>query len=427
MKKYVTGFLLSIVLLLAACDQPSAPAIESQAVSTEQVEITQAHAIQPGIWRATLQTPGGELPFLIELVKQESGWQAWYINGKDRVPVMIVDINGNDIVLASTILDTRIEATLQKDGTLEGTLAINVTRTPSTMPFSAVQGEQYRFFKMFTPPEINMDGRWAFHMSNEKGENRLIIGEFEQQGSQVTGTFLTAYGDYRYMAGAVQGKQFYFSTFDGGDARLFIATLGEDGKLHGDYWSNGSYHETFVAERNAAAQLPDPTTMGKVADNAQFDFSLPNLEGETVSLSDPRFDNKVVIVTFGGSWCPNCHDEAVFLSPWYEENKARGVEVVQIMIERVEGKQKALQLVQAFDDKYTIPYPILFAGTGATLGIQDIFPALTGVFAYPTTLFIDKQGKVRKVHVGFTGPGTGKHFEEFKREFNATIDKLLAE
>ncbi|HET9679722.1 MAG TPA: TlpA disulfide reductase family protein [Gammaproteobacteria bacterium] len=427
MKKYITGLLLLPFLLLAACEQPAAPAADNETASATQVTQSQTSNIQPGIWRATLQTPGGDLPFLIELIKQGGDWQAYYINGKDRVPVITTNVMGDEIVLASPILDTRITAQLQDDGSLQGQLAINVTRTPSTMPFSAVRGEQYRFFKMFTPPQINVDGRWAVTLTNEQGDTREIIGEFDQQGSQVTGTFLTPYGDYRYMAGAVRDNKFYFSTFDGGDARLFVATMGEDGKLHGGYWANGNHHETFVAVRDANATLPDPTEMGKVADDAQFNFSLPNLQGETVSLSDPRFDNKVVIVTFGGSWCPNCHDEAVFLDPWYQKNKARGVEVVQIMIERVEDKQQALQLIQAFDDKYTIPYPILFAGTGATLGIQDIFPALTGVFAYPTTLFIDKQGQVRKVHVGFTGPGTGKHFDEFKREFNATVDKLLAE
>jgi len=54
-------------------------------------------------------------------------------------------------------------------------------------------------------------------------------------------------------------------------------------------------------------------------------------------------------------------------------------------------------------------------------------PQLNGIASFPTTIFIDKKGNVRKVHSGFSGPATGKFYEEFKTEFNALIDELVAE
>jgi len=54
-------------------------------------------------------------------------------------------------------------------------------------------------------------------------------------------------------------------------------------------------------------------------------------------------------------------------------------------------------------------------------------PALNGIAAFPTTLFIDRKGNVRKVHTGFSGPATGKFYDEFKKEFNRLIDQLVSE
>jgi peroxiredoxin len=47
--------------------------------------------------------------------------------------------------------------------------------------------------------------------------------------------------------------------------------------------------------------------------------------------------------------------------------------------------------------------------------------------AFPTLMIIDKRGKIRKIHTGFSGPGTGTHYTEFVKEFENTIDGLLAE
>ena len=41
--------------------------------------------------------------------------------------------------------------------------------------------------------------------------------------------------------------------------------------------------------------------------------------------------------------------------------------------------------------------------------------------------FIDKKGEVRKIHTGFSGPGTGKYYEEFTKEFEKLTEDMLAE
>jgi hypothetical protein len=54
-------------------------------------------------------------------------------------------------------------------------------------------------------------------------------------------------------------------------------------------------------------------------------------------------------------------------------------------------------------------------------------PQLERFVAYPTSLFIDRQGKVRRIHTGFSGPATGRHHEEWRQEFTALVQELLDE
>ena len=52
---------------------------------------------------------------------------------------------------------------------------------------------------------------------------------------------------------------------------------------------------------------------------------------------------------------------------------------------------------------------------------------LKDIIGFPTTIIIDKKGDVRKIHTGFSGPGTGEHYIEFISEFEKLTNDLLAE
>ena len=69
--------------------------------------------------------------------------------------------------------------------------------------------------------------------------------------------------------------------------------------------------------------------------------------------------------------------------------------------------------------------------TGATasdeMKTEKTLPQLTPIKSFPTTIFIDKKGNVRKIQSVFFGPGTGKHFDDYKKDFYATIDGMLKE
>jgi len=77
--------------------------------------------------------------------------------------------------------------------------------------------------------------------------------------------------------------------------------------------------------------------------------------------------------------------------------------------------------------RYDIQYDILFGGVADKQVVAQKLPELNTFLSFPTTFFIDRSGKVRKVHTGYNGPATGKYYDEFIHEFNAEVDALVGE
>lgn len=411
MKPAWRSTIAATALWLAACAEPTPAGLES------------------GTWRVSLTLPGGELPLTMEITGSRESPQVHFINGAERVSVPDVRIDGNRVALVFTGFNNRIDATFDGD-VLEGTLTlVKLHGEEQHIPFRAVHGENYRFFADEAggaPPSVA--GRWAMRFVDDEGGAYDAVGEFEQEGETVTGTILTPTGDYRFLAGSVRDGRLYLSTFDGAHVYLFEADVKPDGNLAGDFWSGTAWHEDWTAHRDEQAALPDATTMTWLKEGYEaFDFTFPNLEGEPVSLSDAQFRGKVVIVTLAGSWCPNCRDEAVFMAPFYEENRDRGIEIIALMYERFGEFEKAAETTRRWRSELGIEYETLIAGISAKDEASKTLPTLNGIIAFPTTIFVDRAGKVRLIHTGFTGPGTGEHYEKFKREFTTLVDELLAE
>ncbi|MCH8302506.1 MAG: TlpA family protein disulfide reductase, partial [Proteobacteria bacterium] len=187
-------------------------------------------------------------------------------------------------------------------------------------------------------------------------------------------------------------------------------------------------HQNWSAVRNEYAQLPDSfqrTFLKPGYDTFEFEF--PDPDGVTVSLADEKYDGKVVLVMIAGTWCPNCNDEARFMAPLHKEYRDQGLEVVALLFEHFEEHEVAAEQVRRFREKFDIEYDTLIAGISDKIEAARVLPALSAVLAYPTTIFIDRGGRVRQIHTGFSGPGTGEHYEELQQEFRDLITTLLAE
>jgi len=179
------------------------------------------------------------------------------------------------------------------------------------------------------------------------------------------------------------------------------------------------------ARRHNLPAPTDPTQQTSMKDPAvPLAFSFPDLAGKTFSNSDPQFHGKVVIVAIGGSWCPNCHDEAPFLVSLYRKYHAKGLEIVGLDFEQGDPETDTARL-RAFISHYGIPYPMLTAGT--TDELNERIPQGVNLNCWPTSFFIGRDGLVKEIHAGFAGPGNTAGHEALVHETTALVEKLLAE
>ena len=402
--------------------------IAPMAAAQEEDDVDGETNIAMGMWRAVLKLPGGDLPFVFELSDSDSIYTADLINGPDRVHVEDVRVGKNHLTLFLTAFNSRITAQLEHK-MLKGTLRLTKRGgTYQVIPFLAWHGQTFRFFETAREPEIELSGRWAVTFLDEDGEEAEAIGEFTQVGSRLYGTFLTPTGDYRYLEGDVRDRKLYLSCFDGGHAFLFKGRQIYDGSLEGDFWSGTAWHEEWTAVRDDDATPPDPFTQTYIRPGYEgVEFEFPDLDGTAVAFPSEEFEGKVVIVTISGSWCPNCHDEAEFLSEFYNEGGYENLEIIALMYEHVREREPSVTQVRRFRERYDIQFRTLLAGYSDKREAAETLPMLNHILAYPTTIFIGKDGHVRRIHTGFTGPGTGEHFEAFKEEFITYVEGLLEE
>ena len=297
------------------------------------------------------------------------------------------------------------------------------------IPFSAKFGQQERFTTS-TPAQANVSGDWEVDFYSDTPEKLYKAkGTFSQNNNKVTGTFSTATGDYRFLEGVVHADSLRLGTFDGTHVYLFKAQV-TDSVMKGKFYVGNHRVIAFSAKRNDAFELPDANALTYLKDETKaFNFSFPDTAGNMVSLSDARFKDKVTLVQIMGTWCPNCMDETRFYVDYLNANAAAAIEIVGLSFEYAKTEEKAINAIKRYQKKLGVKYPILLAQYGGVnkKQAQEKLPMLNKVISYPTTIFVDKQGVVRKIHTGFNGPATGEKYLEFKEDFQTTMDALLAE
>ncbi|SDH34435.1 peroxiredoxin family protein [Winogradskyella thalassocola] len=381
--------------------------------------------LEVGTYRAWLTVQDNEkLPFIFE-VKSPHSLNIY--NAEEIIEIDEIEYRNDSVYIKAPVFEGYLIAKISKEESLHGYYVKE--SLDRVVPFRA-EGHENNRFDVTSKPTKDVSGIWETVFSKDIADEEYIAkGIFNQKGDKVTGTFRTTTGDYRYLEGVMDGDEMKLSTFDGAHAFLFTATV-TDSTMKGHFYSGNHWKEPFVAKRNETYELPganDLTFLKEGYDGIEFTF--PNTSDELVSLRDDRFRDKVVIVQIMGTWCPNCLDESKYYSEYYKENKAKGIEIVALAFEYAKSKEKAISSIDRLQSNIGIDYPILLAQFGSSdkAKAQEKLPMLNHVLSYPTSIFIDKTGKVRKIHTGFNGPATGEKYIEFKAEFEEFVDGLLKE
>jgi thiol-disulfide isomerase/thioredoxin len=374
-----------------------------------------------GLWDATVVVnPGVEVPFRFELAGSGSALKGSFFNGDEKVTSTTGRLENGALVLTFDEYGTRLEATV-KDGRLEGQYTRGTRGAP--YPFQA---------KRFVPAPAGdvkipaISGLWNVQVKSSKGEDawQLIV---RQSGAEASASILRIDGDTGMLTGTYRDGKFVLSHFSGARPLRLELTPGADGTLSVVQNKDNPLTATRaeIAKAKGLPQPSDPSRFTSVKDPTEpFRFSFPDLSGKIVSNTDPRFQGKVVIVSIGGSWCPNCHDEAPFFTELYKKYHAKGLEIVALSFEE-EAQQKDPVRLRAFIKRYGIDYTVLIPGDPKEL--NEKVPQGVNLNAYPTSFYLGRDGRVRSAHAGFPGRATGKFHTEAKEEITALVERLLAE
>ena len=380
---------------------------------------------RPGNWKAILEVQDEkQLPFLFNWNADNS---ITIINAEERVTLTDVLMEDDSIIISHPVFEGVFKGTFQEKLITGDFIKPSLNRV---VPFVMVYGNPNRF-ETNARTTANVTGNWEMIFSANSEEDRYIAkGIFTQdKDDKVTGTIRTTTGDYRYLEGVMDGTTLKLSTFDGAHAFLFEAEV-RDSLLYGFFYSGNHWKEPFSAVRNPNYELPDANQLTYIKEGYDhFDFSFPDTEGKLLSLSDERFKHKVVVVQIMGTWCPNCLEETQYYTEYLKKNPSRDIEFVALAFEYAITKEKAINGINRLKEEVNVPYPILLAqyGTSSKEKANEKLPMLNHVLSYPTTIFIDKKGVVRKIHTGFNGKATGAQNEAFMKNFGEFLQRLLKE
>jgi len=426
MRKFFTLF--SVVLFACA-----APALPVDLACRWSAQLT---AARPGVSESYV------VPFDLLIEHAPNGLHAALLNGSDRIDFSSAVQHEGEVTLRLDQYDATLTAHCapgappclalegeysRQKGTSTTHLAITAKCDPSSM-----QPAAERTSKILDP----IVGDWQFAFTDSDGKpdaEGIAPAHFQQVSGHLEGTIAPVSGDYGMLSGFpfLGGKDnaLHLSRFDGIHALRLDGRLVSPDRIEGVFHSSPGNPMNFVATRTTTAStgFDEAEHLTSVADPSEaFRFHGLDSSSAKVTEQDPRYRGKVVLLDVFGTWCPNCHDEAPVLQSLYAKFHERGLEVVGLSYEYVDDNARSLRLIDVYRRKYSIGFPLLLAGTTGPGEIEKTLPQLRNFGAYPTTIFLDRHGRVRLIHAGFSGPATGR-LEEVRHTFESTIVKLLDE
>jgi peroxiredoxin len=173
--------------------------------------------------------------------------------------------------------------------------------------------------------------------------------------------------------------------------------------------------------------LRNADSITKQIDEKPVTFSLKDIENNTYNFPNETTKNQVVIIQLMGTWCPNCMDETVFLEQLYADYHQAGLEIISIGYEVGADFTAQATKIKRLQERYHITHPLLVGGKADKKIACAQFNMVNEISAFPTALYIGKDGRIRRIHTGFSGPGTGQIYTAFEKETRLLIERLLAE
>lgn len=384
-------------------------------------------AVGRQLWRFELGDPQRPLPFLLEL---ETGPEprAFVLNGQERLAVPKVEISAASLRLEFPHFDSRLELSRDAGERLRGQwIKRRAGGLETRMEARAELGPAPRFAPLSPAADgpAALLGEWQLRFESDP---HAAVGRFwaDPQG-EVLGTVLTSTGDHRFLAGSAAGGRLRLSVFDGAHAFLYDLALTADGRLEGRFYSGDRWSEALRGERVPRAVLADAFgLLSQVGAAPLRTLEVEDLGGRALLLGGPEFAGRPLLIQVFGSWCPNCHDEAALLCEYQRRFEPEGLALLGLAAEFGDDPARDRVQVERYAERHGIGYPLAIlskadkAAAGEALGLSG------PLVAFPTTLFVARDGHITALHSGFSGPATGADHQRLREEFERRIEALLA-
>jgi len=383
-----------------------------------------------GQWDAVVVVGSAEIPFRFEIAGDDNNVRGFFFEGDKRIVSTSGRFADGNLELQFEFLNATLTAKL--DG-------LNLS---GSYRYNRKNGREYAFraarsstTAKSSASEPKVAGDWEMKLVGEdhsatKDPRTALSWKLylRESGSGVSGSILRVDGDTGTLTGGWRGDTLVLSHFAGERPVLLEAKLQSDGTLSIVFNKQNTYlaARTQVARTKDIAPPVDPSKFTSVKDaNEPFHFRFPDANGKIFVDTDSQFKNKVVILAIGGTWCPNCRDEALFLVDLYKKYHAQGLEIVGLNFEASGDLAEDKPRIESFIREFSVPYPILYAG--AIPEVKDKLTQLANFGAYPTTIYLARDGRVASIHAGFASGATGEAHTALRREVDELVERLLRE
>src|SRR5579863_2556524 len=167
------GFALTAALAMAACHQGDAPAAAGAAAAAAAPAAVSE--VKMGTYRVVLKTPGGELPFGLELTQRDSRPVGYLINGQERLLLSDVKISGAHLEIAMPGYENVLTADARGNELNGEIFLVKLDEKNQHIPLHATLGDRYRFFEPAAggnpaaSDDAGVSGRWAVSFIDDAG------------------------------------------------------------------------------------------------------------------------------------------------------------------------------------------------------------------------------------------------------------------
>ena len=350
-------------------------------------------------------------------------------NGKEVYQLSVKKRIGDTIVYQFPAQDAEWRVAFEKDFSEARGWWINYNKkVPVRYPIHLYM----TLLEMLAKPDSifpELFGRWKVLFEPGTPNEEVLVAVFQQEmNGRIFGSFLSETGDYRYLHGYAANGKLHLQTYTGYWAFVVEADLNGSNEMNGVFYSGGKSSTQFEAIKDETVQLRDEAELTYLIkrDERVVLNNLMKLNGRKINLDFSK-KGQVTLIQIMGTWCPNCIDETQLLKELKDSYAAQGLEIVGLGFEVGTDSKKQRSRLKKFAKDLQVNYPVYLAGTSSKEAAAAYFPMLNGIMSFPTSILVDREGKVIAIHTGFSGPATGTAYTELVKKYKQEIEGALSE